>query len=94
MARAPAQWFVYVLVAGDRRRTYVGITTDLARRVAQHNGDQPGGAKATRSGRSWSVGRSWGPFESRGEALRWEHRVKRARGSDRLQLEPVLEPDG
>src|SRR5690606_21335056 len=31
-----AQWVVYVLVSADRRRTYVGITLDLERRLAQH----------------------------------------------------------
>ena len=45
--------FVYVLGcrAKDRSLTYVGWTTDLERRLAQHNGGR-GGARSTR-GRAW-----------------------------------------
>lgn len=77
-------WFVYVLVSSDRRRTYVGITNDLARRLSQHNGEMPGGAKSTRAGRPWSLGRRHGPFESRGDAQRLEARIKRRSGGQRL----------
>ena len=34
----------YLLVAEDRRKTYCGITTDLERRLLEHNGQRPGGA--------------------------------------------------
>jgi len=34
-------------------RTYIGATLDVTRRLEQHNGNQSGGAKATR-GRQWS----------------------------------------
>jgi putative endonuclease len=46
------QFFVYVLGSKRKadRRTYVGWTTDLNRRVAQHNAGR--GAKSTR-GRIW-----------------------------------------
>jgi predicted GIY-YIG superfamily endonuclease len=76
-------WTVYVLVSSSR--TYVGVTTDVRRRVVQHNGDLPGGARSTRAGRPWRVARTWGPFATRGEALRVEHLVKRLRGRRRLQ---------
>jgi predicted GIY-YIG superfamily endonuclease len=77
-------WVVYVLVSEDRGRTYVGTTTDLERRLAQHNGELPGGAKATRAGRPWSVGASSTSFESRGDAQRFEALIKRSRGASRL----------
>ena len=40
-------WVVYVLVSESQVETYVGVTNDLARRVDQHNGDLPGGARRT-----------------------------------------------
>ena len=80
-------WCVYVLLSCDGRRTYVGITNDLPRRLSQHNGEVPGGAKSTRAGRPWSVGRSHGPFTSRGDALRLEATIKRRTGAERLQVE-------
>ncbi len=79
-------WIVYVLESAAR--TYVGITTDLDRRLEQHNGQRRGGAKATRASRPWRVARQWGPFPSRGEALRLEHAVKRLRGRRRLSADP------
>ncbi|WP_417293023.1 GIY-YIG nuclease family protein [Desulfovibrio porci] len=42
-------WHVYLLECADGT-LYCGITTDLARRLAQHNGLAPGGARYT-SGR-------------------------------------------
>jgi putative endonuclease len=81
-------WHVYVLVSADGGRTYVGVTSDLPRRLAQHNGEQPGGAKSTRAGRPWSVGATFGPYPSRGRAQAVEHRVKRRAGRDRLRPLP------
>ena len=76
-------WFVYVLMSARSRRTYVGITTDLERRLAQHNGEQRGGARATRAGRPWRMAAEYGPFEGRGPAQRAERAVKRLRGAAR-----------
>tara|TARA_X000001036_G_scaffold436514_1_gene479831 strand:- start:2083 stop:2463 length:381 start_codon:yes stop_codon:yes gene_type:complete len=47
---------VYCLAdaSGASARTYVGATIDLPRRLRQHNGEQPGGARATRGG-AWRV---------------------------------------
>jgi putative endonuclease len=84
LASLEMRWTVYLLAS--RTRTYVGITTDLERRVAQHNGREPGGAKATRAARPWRVAARFGPFRSRGAALRLEHRLKRLRREARLEL--------
>jgi putative endonuclease len=83
------RWWLYLL-RSTRGRTYVGITTELERRLAQHNGQQPGGAKSTRAGRPWTLGRSWGPY-SRSEASAQEYQLKRRRGARRESWEP--EPD-
>ena len=79
-----AQWTLYVLVSADHTRTYVGITNDLPRRLEQHNGQRPGGAKATRAGRPWSVGTTFGPYPTRGQAQAAEYRLKRRPGRRRL----------
>lgn len=86
------RWVVYVLVSEKTGRTYVGITTDLDRRLGQHNGALPGGARATRSGRPGRVGATFGPVEDRGSALRLEAAVKRRRGAARLRERPELAP--
>lgn len=79
------RWSVYVLRSRSSARTYVGIALDVKRRVAQHNGRLPGGAKSTRAGRPWRVGKVFGPFETRGEAQRVEAAIKRLRGAARLR---------
>ncbi len=83
--RAQQTWFLYVLWSASRQRTYVGITTSLQRRLAQHNGARVGGARATRGGRPWEVAACWGPFPDRSSAQRAEHAVKKLRGRERLR---------
>lgn len=84
MSEPIAGWYVYVLVSVAKRRTYVGITTDPERRLQQHNGERPGGARSTRACRPWERARLHGPFETRGDALRLERALKRRRGEARL----------
>lgn len=45
-----AAWWVYMLRCADGS-LYTGITTDVGRRVAEHNGDGGLGARYTRSRR-------------------------------------------
>ena len=78
------EWFVYVLESQCQTRTYVGISPDPETRLAQHNGEEKGGAKSTRAGRPWSVVKIYGAFESRAEAQRAEYSVKRLSGRARL----------
>ena len=82
-----AEWVVYVLVSEVTSVTYVGITTDMERRLDQHNGLLPGGAKRTRADRPWRVGKCYGPYQRRGDALRAELAVKKLRGARRLDWE-------
>ncbi len=83
-ASRDARWWVYVLVSPSTERTYVGVTTDPERRIAEHNGLRAGGARRTRAGRPWELGVLHGPFLDRGEAQAIEHRVRRRRGAARL----------
>lgn len=46
------RFFCYI-VANDRDRTYNGYTTNLRRRLRQHNGELVGGARATRGRGPW-----------------------------------------
>ena len=78
-------WFVYVLVS-NTGRTYVGVTTDVDRRLQQHNGALPGGARSTRAHRPWEVGRLEGPVRSRGRAQALEYTLKQSRGRARLTV--------
>ncbi len=70
-ARAP--WWVYVVVCADDT-FYVGMTTDVARRVRQHNAGR--GARYTRTHGPVSLAASV-PCSDRVEAMRLEARLKR-----------------
>jgi predicted GIY-YIG superfamily endonuclease len=76
-------WWVYVLESPSTSQTYVGVAIDVTRRVRQHNGELRGGARTTTRGRPWRVARLEGPY-TRGVAQSVEHRLKRARGRQRL----------
>lgn len=69
--------FVYVLGSGtgDDIRTYVGWTTDLARRLAAHNSGT--GARSTR-GRQWELLYAE-CYRNKSDAMRREWHLKRDR---------------
>ena len=68
--------FVYILGStGAPHRTYVGWTTDLDRRLAQHNSGS--GAKSTR-GRSWVLLYAE-RYDARSAAMSREWHLKRDR---------------
>jgi putative endonuclease len=77
-------WYVYLL-RGRQRRFYCGITTDLERRVWEHNNDQSRASKCAWACRPlelvWSA-----PAGSRGEASRIEARIKRLSRNQKKQL--------
>jgi len=72
-----AEWKCYLLATADggSQKTYVGITPDLDRRLAQHNGQQSGGAKATH-GRTWERICHVTGFPDHRAALQFEWRWK------------------
>lgn len=78
-------WHVYLLECRDGT-LYCGITCDLERRVAQHNGLLAGGARYTRGRRPVRLAASR-PCADKGAALRLERAVKaRPRAQKRLFL--------
>lgn len=78
-----SEWYVYVLLS-ESGSSYVGVTTEPQRRLEQHNGSRPGGAKSTRAGRPWALEKVWDGFTSRGEAQKAEYQVKKLKGKERL----------
>ncbi|WLD57936.1 GIY-YIG nuclease family protein [Salinispirillum sp. LH 10-3-1] len=77
-------WAVYVLRCADTS-LYTGVTTDVTRRVRQHNGELVGGARYTRARRPVCVvyEETWG---SRAEACRREAEIKALTRADKLAL--------
>lgn len=67
------RWAIYLISNGNR--TYVGSTTDVNRRLRQHNGELTGGARSTR-GYKWELICYVSGFENRSVACRWEKLVK------------------
>lgn len=90
-AEAAPEWYVYVLLS-RKGRTYVGVTTEPDRRLDQHNGKTPGGARATRAGRPWTRAALRGPLADRAEAQRIEYRLKKKRGRARIAALASIEP--
>lgn len=86
MAEDTAAWWVYLLQCSDQS-LYVGITTDLQRRLQEHNGLTPGGARYTRSRRPvrlvWSE-----PSDSRSAAAQREAAIRKL---SRMQKERLIQ---
>lgn len=70
-------WYLYLLVNVNSKRSYIGITTDLKRRLRQHNREIKGGAKSTKSGApNWIIYSYLSGFENRSVSMRWEKILK------------------
>ncbi|WP_411330975.1 GIY-YIG nuclease family protein [Desulfovibrio desulfuricans] len=77
-------WFVYLLECADGT-LYCGITTNMERRLGQHNGQVPGGARYTRGRRPVRLlaSRACG---CKGDALRLELAVKSRPRPQKIQF--------
>jgi putative endonuclease len=82
---------VYLLRCADGT-LYTGYTTDLARRLAQHNAGK--GAKYTRTRRPVTPLAAWA-FSSKGQALSAEYRIRKLRPAQKQVLiaEGILPPE-
>lgn len=77
-------WYVYIVRCADGT-LYTGVTTDLVRRVRQHNGEIRGGAKYTSTRRPVVlVGAERHP--DRSSAQKREYRIKRMSRKRKLAL--------
>jgi predicted GIY-YIG superfamily endonuclease len=61
------------------KRTYIGITNNLEKRIKQHNGLIKGGAKSTRCSDQWFYYMKVGNFKDKGEALSFEYNWKHSK---------------
>ncbi len=87
-------WMVYLLECADGSY-YCGICTDLQRRIAEHNGELPGGARYTRARRPVRLLAAAGCAD-RAAASRAEYRIKRLKKGQKLAyLEALADtPEG
>ena len=76
-----SKWFVYLLRCADDT-LYCGITTDIERRLTQHNAGT--GAKYTRPRRPVSV-ETQVEVDSKSDALRLEIMVKKCPRRDKIK---------
>ena len=83
-------WCVYLLTCADGT-LYCGVTSDMERRLAMHNGLLAGGAKYTRGRRPVSL-TACADGLTRGEALRLEAKVKKKPRSGKVAA--LLGPRG
>jgi predicted GIY-YIG superfamily endonuclease len=69
-------------------RTYVGFSTNVDRRLRQHNGELAGGARATH-GSSWKRICTIAGFPTQQSALqfewKWKHCTRKARGNSAVE---------
>lgn len=90
------EWWVYVIQSQKPRFNkrsqrlpgvfYVGSSTDVRRRLRQHNGEIKGGGAYTSQHRPWLPAAKYGPYGGRGEALKAELKLKRTkRASNRTK---------
>ena len=77
-------WKVYLLECADGTY-YCGVAKHLERRLAQHNGEQPGGAKYTRSRRPVKL-LSFRICPDKKSAYRLEYAVKAAPRGKKLDV--------
>ena len=82
---ADHRWYLYMLRCHGAPGApfYVGVTTDIGRRVAEHS-EGPRGARYTRARRPVSLAASWGPFD-KVTAHRLEHRMKRLTRAEKVR---------
>lgn len=69
---------MYILGNETNNRTYVGYTSNLRRRLRQHNGQLKGGARSTRGCHTWFI-HAFVPHLTKAEALSFEARLHKTR---------------
>lgn len=68
-----SQYNCYLIQSSSTDTTYIGYTSDLNRRLRQHNGLLKGGAKATRKHRDWVLRAAVSGFKTKTSAQRFEY---------------------
>jgi len=77
-------WQVYILQCSDST-LYTGVTTDVERRVIEHNTNKKKGAKYTWPRRPVTLVWTDGPFD-KSEAYRLERKIKGLQRKEKLEI--------
>lgn len=88
MKEADKMFYVYIVECSDGT-LYTGWTTDLEKRLAEHN--RGNGAKYTR-GRYPVVVRYYETFDTKNEAMQREYRIKRLSRREKIEVMTRAEP--
>lgn len=73
------KYYVYLLRSTTSKKTYIGYTVNIKRRLRQHNGEITGGAKRTQKGRPWELVAWVTGFPYERTALQYEFCIQRTR---------------
>ena len=87
-------WSLYLLENSDNKKTYLGVTVNINRRIRQHNGELVGGARYTSSNKgngTWILKAIVNDL-SKSKALSFERIIKnkRRKGKGKTPLEKRL----
>jgi len=88
-------WNLYLLYHKASNRTYIGITTNVQRRLRQHRGEIVGGARfTTRISKAfpedtWEIVAFLSNFENRSCVTRWERLLKLKTRGQKQRLEAL-----
>ncbi len=77
-------YHVYIVICADGT-LYTGIATDVVRRLAEHNGNKPNGARYTSARRPVHLAYQ-ATFANRSEATREELRIKQLTRAEKHAL--------
>lgn len=75
-------WYVYILLSASGRKTYTGYTSDVDRRLFEHNTSETKGY--TRRYRPWALMRTE-PYDQKAEAIHREKFLKTGRGREEIK---------
>ncbi len=84
MSKKHTPYFVYIAECSDKS-LYTGITTDIKRRIKQHNGELKGGANYTK-GRSPVTLKYKEKINTRSEATKRELKIKNLTRDEKINL--------
>ena len=76
-------WYVYIVRCAKDNSLYCGMTNNLEKRLKTHNEGR--GAKYTRGRLPVILLKSW-EVQTKGEALKFEHKIKQLSKKDKLAL--------
>ena len=84
VARVTKRWHVYIVRCADGT-LYTGVAMNVARRIAEHNGDRANGARYTRARRPVNLAYHE-KAANRSAACKREHRIKQLNRREKLAL--------